>query len=143
MLLAAALLVMLASPDRAFPYSLTFYSFFDQGSAALTDRARGVAAAAAELWHRQRDGSAHDYLDPGGPPLPATDPNLDVYGYAQDAAGDNEALSRPRAEAVAAELRRRGVPAARITATGMAAREPLVPNSPLDSQNRRAWIVFR
>lgn len=143
MLAAAALLPVLATPDRAFPYSLTFYCFFDQGSAALTDRARGVAAAAAELWQRQHDGSDHDYLDPSGPPLPATDPHLDVYGYAQDVAGNNDVLSRQRAEAVATELRRRGVPAACITAIGMAAREPLVPDSPLDPQNRRAWIVFR
>ncbi|MGI4800565.1 MAG: hypothetical protein ACRYG8_42375 [Janthinobacterium lividum] len=79
-MLAAALLVMLARPDRAFPYSLTFYCFFDQGSASLTDRARGIAAAAAELWQRQHDGNDHGYLDPGEPKLSATDPHLDVYG---------------------------------------------------------------
>ena len=136
------LAILLAAP-AAHGLSRAYLCFFGLDSAELTDRSRMVAGAAVTAWQRLRQGLQPDYLAPGGPDTPAEEDVLVVYGYAEDASGSNDALSQRRAQAVADELIRRGVPARDVRAIGRGARVPLVPDSPLDPQNRRAEIVFQ
>ena len=65
-----------------------------------------------------------------------------ISGHA-DASGDpgrNLALSRERAQAVVDYLASRGVPAARLTAEGRGAEEPINGRAPTDPMNRRVQI---
>lgn len=65
---------------------------------------------------------------------------VEVAGHtdAQGAAASNQILSQQRAEAVAAELVKRGVPADRLTARGFGETKPVDPSGPEDNpRNRR------
>ncbi len=107
----------------------TYLVFFDWDRADLTDRARQVVAAAAQATTR----------------VQVT--RIEVSGHT-DTSGTaryNQELSLRRAQSVAAELVRRGVPPAAITTQGLGFGRPLVSTGPgvREPQNRRVEIVLR
>ena len=107
----------------------TFLVFFDWDRADLTDRARQIIAEAAT---NSRTVSST---------------RIEVSGHADrtGTAAYNQRLSVRRAEAVAAELVRRGVARNIITIQGFGFDRPLVPTAQgvREPQNRRVEIVLR
>ena len=109
--------------------SRTYLVFFDWDKATLTDRARQIVAEAAQA-------STH-----------IAHTRIEVNGYT-DLSGTpqyNQGLSVRRAEAVAAELARLGVPEAAIGIQGYGETRPLVPTAQgaREPQNRRVEIIIR
>jgi OOP family OmpA-OmpF porin len=103
--------------------------FFAWDRADLTDRARQVIAEAAE--NSQRVQSTR----------------IEVAGHA-DRSGSapyNQRLSQQRADAVAAELVRQGVPRGAIVVSAYGETRPLVPTADgaREPQNRRVEIALR
>ena len=107
----------------------TFLVFFDWNRADLTERARQIIGEAAQQVRAQRS------------------TRIEVAGHA-DRSGTvqyNQALSRRRAETVAAELVRLGVAREEIAVTAFGETQPLVPTADnvREPQNRRVEIVVR
>ncbi|MBX5471429.1 MAG: OmpA family protein [Acetobacteraceae bacterium] len=107
----------------------TYLVFFDWDSAELNDRARGVINEAAQASDR------------------VSHTRIEVNGYA-DRSGNaqyNRKLSWRRAEAVAAELVRDGVPKEAITVLGFGEEHPLVPTAAgiREPRNRRVEIIIK
>lgn len=107
----------------------SYLVFFDWDKAMLTDRARQIIKDAAD------NSSRVQYT------------RIDVNGYT-DTSGTpqyNQGLSVRRAQAVAAELVRDGVPANAITARGFGDTVLLVPTGQgvREPQNRRVEIIIR
>ncbi|MDW8444197.1 MAG: OmpA family protein [Acetobacteraceae bacterium] len=117
------------APAAAPAPARTYLVFFDFDSAALTDRAREIIAEAAA----------------NAPRVQAT--RIEVTGHTDTVgtAAYNQALSLRRANAVAAELERRGIPRSQMVITGRGFTQPLVPTGPnvREPQNRRVEIVLR
>ncbi|MFQ3622689.1 MAG: OmpA family protein [Acetobacteraceae bacterium] len=117
------------APAAAPAPARTYLVFFDFDSAALTDRAREIIAEAAA----------------NAPRVQAT--RIEVTGHTDTvgSAAYNQALSVRRANAVAAELERRGIPRTQMVITGRGFTQPLVPTGPnvREPQNRRVEIVLR
>lgn len=109
--------------------SRSFLVFFDWDKANLTDRARAIVAEAAMASTKARSTRV------------AVDGNTDTSGTAQY----NQGLSIRRAETVAAELVRNGVPRTAIYVQGFGETRPLVPAGPdvREPRNRRVDIVLR
>jgi outer membrane protein OmpA-like peptidoglycan-associated protein len=107
----------------------TFLVFFDWDKYNLTQRAREIIAQAAQV--SKTTGTTR--IEVGG--------HTDTTGSAQY----NQALSIRRAEAVAAQLVRDGVPRNAIAISGYGFTRPLVPTGPnvREPQNRRVEIVLR
>ncbi|MEO3471509.1 OmpA family protein [Roseomonas sp. CAU 1739] len=107
----------------------SFLVFFDWNRAELTDRARQIIAEAA----RARTSQAVTRIEVNG--------YTDTSGSAQY----NQALSVRRANAVAAELVRIGVPHNEIVARGFGETNLLVatPDNTREPQNRRVEIILR
>ncbi|KAA5610739.1 OmpA family protein [Rhodovastum atsumiense] len=107
----------------------SYLVFFDWNSAALTDRARQIVAEAAQATTR----------------VQVT--RIEVAGHADKTgtAAYNQRLSLQRAEVVAAELVRNGVPRQAITVQGFGETRPLVPTAEgvREPQNRRVEIVLK
>lgn len=117
------------SPAAAPAQARSFIVFFDWNRADLTERARQIIAEAAQQARAQRT------------------TRIEVAGHA-DRSGTvqyNQALSRRRAETVAAELVRLGVAREEITITALGESQPLVPTADdaREPQNRRVEIVLR
>ncbi|MGI9127884.1 MAG: OmpA family protein [Roseomonas sp.] len=117
--------VMAAAPAIMRSYLV----FFDWNRADLTERARQIIAEAAQSRASQQV------------------TRIEVNGYA-DRSGPaqfNEVLSLRRAEAVATELLRRGVPRNEIVTRGFGEANPLVPTADgvREPQNRRVEIILR
>ncbi len=117
------------APAAAPVQSRSFIVFFDWNRAELTERARQIIAEAAQQARAQRS------------------TRIEVAGHA-DRSGTvqyNQALSRRRAETVAAELIRLGVAREEITVTALGESQPLVPTADdaREPQNRRVEIVLR
>jgi outer membrane protein OmpA-like peptidoglycan-associated protein len=107
----------------------TYLVFFDWDKATLSDRARQIVGEAAQ-------NSTH-----------VTYTRIEVNGYT-DLSGTaqyNQGLSVRRAEAVAAELVRDGVPKTAINIRGFGESNPLVPTAQgvREPQNRRVEIIIR
>ncbi|MEO3473194.1 OmpA family protein [Roseomonas sp. CAU 1739] len=107
----------------------TFLVFFDWNRDNLTDRARQIIAEAAQARTRQAV------------------TRIEVNGYT-DTSGSatyNQALSVRRANNVAAELVRLGVPRGEIVARGFGETNLLVPtpDNTREPQNRRVEIILR
>lgn len=107
----------------------TYLVFFDWNRSDLTDRARQIIADAASARTQVRS------------------TRIEVSGHA-DTSGStayNQALSMRRAEAVAAELTRRGVPRAEMAIQAFGETRPLVQtgDNVREPQNRRVEIVIR
>jgi outer membrane protein OmpA-like peptidoglycan-associated protein len=117
------------APAAAPAPARTFLVFFDWDRADLTDRARQIIAEAAN--NARTVGSTR----------------IEVAGHADrtGSAAYNQRLSVRRAEAVAAELVRRGIPRDQITTQGFGFDRPLVPTAMgvREPQNRRVEIVLR
>jgi opacity protein-like surface antigen len=118
-----------AAPVAAPAPARTYLVFFDWDRADLTARAREVILEAAQTSTRVQS------------------TRIEVAGHA-DRSGTpqyNEALSRRRADAVAAELVRQGVPRGAISVTALGETRPLVPTADgvREPQNRRVEIVIR
>jgi len=117
------------APAAAPAPARTFLVFFDWDRADLTDRARQIIAEAATNARTVR----------------AT--RIEVSGHADRTGGAayNQRLSVRRAEAVAAELVRRGIARNEITIQGFGFDRPLVPTAMgvREPQNRRVEIVLR
>jgi len=117
------------APAAAPAPARTYLVFFDFDSAALTDRARQIIAEAAA----------------NAPRVQTT--RIEVTGHTDTVgtAAYNQALSVRRAEAVAAELERRGIPRSQMVIRGVGFSQPLVPTGPnvREPQNRRVEIVLR
>ncbi len=118
-----------AQPAAAPAPARTFLVFFDFDRADLTDRARSIIAEAAT--NTQRTGTTR----------------IEVSGHA-DRSGTpqyNQRLSERRAQAVAAELERRGVPRSAMVIQAFGETRPLVPTADgvREPQNRRVEIVLR
>jgi outer membrane protein OmpA-like peptidoglycan-associated protein len=126
---AAAVVAPAPAPAPAAAPARTYLVFFDWDRADLTDRARQVIAEAAQ--NAQRVGSTR----------------IEVSGHADrtGTAQYNQRLSVRRAEAVAAELVRRGVARNQIGIQGFGFERPLVPTAQgvREPQNRRVEIVLR
>jgi len=109
--------------------SRTYLVFFDWDRADLTDRARQIIAEAAQATQSVQTTriEVNGYTDSSGTP-----------GY-------NQGLSVRRAQNVAAELVRLGVPRQAITAQGFGETNPLVPTADgvREPQNRRVQIILR
>ena len=107
----------------------TYLVFFDWDRADLTDRARQIIAEAAQATSRVQV----TRIEVNG--------NTDTTGTARY----NQGLSERRANAVANELVRLGVPRQAITAQGFGFTRLLVPTGPgvREPQNRRVEIVLR
>ena len=107
----------------------TFLVFFDWNRADLTARARQIIGEAAQARTRQQV------------------TRIEVNGHTDTSgsASYNQGLSVRRAEAVAAELVRLGVPRSEITARGFGQNQLLVPtpDNTREPQNRRVEIVLR
>ena len=118
-----------AVPAPAQATARSYFVFFDWNRADLTDRARQVVAEAAQAAAR----------------VQVT--RIEVAGHADRSGPEryNMRLSVRRAEAVAAELVRQGVPRGAITTQGFGERRPLVrtAKSVREPQNRRVEIVLR
>jgi len=117
------------APPAAPAPARTYLVFFDWDRADLTDRARQIIAEAAENSRR----------------VQVT--RIEVAGHA-DRSGTPEynlRLSRRRADTVAAELVRRGVPQGAIGIEAFGESRPLVPTADgvREPQNRRVEIVLR
>ena len=107
----------------------SYLVFFDWDRADLSDRARQIIAEAAQATTR----------------VQVT--RIEVAGHT-DASGTpqyNQGLSRRRAQAVASELVRQGVPREAITVQAFGESRPLVPTGDgvREPQNRRVEIVLR
>jgi len=118
-----------AVPAAAPAPARTFLVFFDWDRADLTDRARQIIAEAATNARTVRS------------------TRIEVSGHA-DRTGTavyNQRLSVRRAEAVAAELVRRGIARNEMTIQGFGFDRPLVPTAMgvREPQNRRVEIVLR
>ncbi len=118
-----------AAPAVAPAPARTFLVFFDFDRADLTDRARQIIGEAAQS--AQRTGTTR----------------IEVSGHA-DRSGTpqyNQRLSERRAQAVAAELERRGVPRSAMAIQAFGESRPLVPTADgvREPQNRRVEIVLR
>ena len=107
----------------------SYLVFFDWDKATLTDRARGIVREAAEASTRV----AYTRIEVNG--------FTDTSGKPQY----NQGLSVRRAQAVAAELVRLGVPRQAISIQGFGDTKLLVPTGPnvREPQNRRVEIVIR
>jgi OOP family OmpA-OmpF porin len=107
----------------------TFLVFFDWNRADLSARARQIIAEAAQA----RSSQSVTRIEVTG--------HTDTSGSPQY----NQGLSVRRANAVAAELVRLGVPRNEITATGVGESQLLVatPDNTREPQNRRVEIVLR
>ena len=107
----------------------TYLVFFDWNRADLTDRARQIIAEAATARTTVRS------------------TRIEVSGHADRSGSDayNQALSMRRAEAVAAELTRRGVPRAEMVIQAFGESRPLVPTADgvREPQNRRVEIILK
>ena len=121
-----------AAPAPAAPVQTvarTYLVFFDWNRADLTDRARQIIAEAATARTTVRS------------------TRIEVSGHADRSGSDayNQALSMRRAEAVAAELTRRGVPRAEMVIQAFGESRPLVPTADgvREPQNRRVEIVLK
>jgi OmpA-OmpF porin, OOP family len=111
------------------PVSRSYLVFFDWDKAGLTDRARQIVSEAAA------NSTKVQYT------------RLEVNGYT-DTSGTpkyNQGLSVRRAQSVAAELVKDGVPKSAITIQGFGETHPLVPTGAgvREPQNRRVEIVIR
>lgn len=117
------------APVQQADVARTYLVFFDWDRADLTDRARQVVAAAAQATTRTQV----TRIEVSG--------NTDTTGTARY----NQGLSVRRAQNVAAELVRLGVPRAAITTQGFGFSRPLVATGPgvREPQNRRVEIVLR
>ncbi|BDG72877.1 OmpA family protein [Roseomonas fluvialis] len=109
--------------------SRSFLVFFDWNRADLTERARQIINEAVQHARSQRS------------------TRIEVAGHA-DRSGTvqfNQALSRRRAETVAAELVRRGIAREDIAITALGETQPLVPTADdvREPQNRRVEILVR
>jgi OmpA-OmpF porin, OOP family len=118
-----------AAPPPAPAPTRTYLVFFDWDRADLTDRARQIIAEAAQNSHRVQT------------------TRIEVAGHA-DRSGSpeyNQRLSRRRADTVAAELVRNGVPREAIGIEAFGESRPLVPTADgvREPQNRRVEIVLR
>lgn len=118
-----------AAPAAAAAVPRSFLVFFDWNRADLTERARQIIGEAAQQARTQRS------------------TRIEVAGHA-DRSGTvqyNQALSRRRAEAVAAELLRHGIAREEIVVTAFGETRPLVPTADevREPQNRRVEIVIR
>ncbi len=107
----------------------TYLVFFDWDRADLTDRARQIVGEAAQASRQVQT------------------TNIEVQGNA-DLSGThayNQRLSLRRAQTVAAELVRDGVPRQEITIQAFGDSRPLVPTAPgvREPQNRRVAIILR
>jgi outer membrane protein OmpA-like peptidoglycan-associated protein len=121
--------VVAPAPAAAPAPARTFLVFFDFDRADLTDRARAIIAEAAT--NAQRVGTTR----------------IEIAGHA-DRAGTpqyNQRLSERRANAVAAELERRGVARSAMVVQAFGESRPLVPTADgvREPQNRRVEIVLR
>ena len=121
----AAPVVAAAAPVAA---ARTYLVFFDWNKADLTDRARQIIGEAA-----------------GARGTGVT--RIEVNGYTDRSGSDqyNQGLSTRRANAVAAELVRRGVPRNEIATRGFGEANPLVPTADgvREPQNRRVEIILK
>ena len=107
----------------------TYQVFFDWDRADLTDRARQIISDAAQASRSTQT------------------TRIEVSGHA-DRSGTpqyNQRLSERRAQAVAAELERRGVPRSAVVIQAFGETRPLVPTADgvREPQNRRVEIVLR
>jgi len=107
----------------------TFLVFFDFAQSTLTDRARSVIAEAANAARTTQT----TRIEVSG--------HTDTVGSAQY----NQALSMRRAESVAGELERRGIPRSQMVLQAFGFTRLLVPTGPnvREPQNRRVEIVLR
>jgi outer membrane protein OmpA-like peptidoglycan-associated protein len=109
--------------------SRSYLVFFDWDKATLTDRAREIIKEAADnsTWVQYTQIQVNGYTDTSG------------------SAQYNQRLSVRRAEAVAAELVRNGVPRNAISIRGFGETNLLVPTGPnvREPQNRRVQIIIR
>ena len=115
-----------APPQEA---ARTYLVFFDWDRADLTDRARQIIAQAAQATTR----------------VQVTRIEVDGHTDTTGTARYNQGLSVRRAQNVAGELVRLGVPAASITTQGFGFSRPLVATGPgvREPQNRRVEIILR
>jgi OmpA-OmpF porin, OOP family len=118
-----------AAPAPAVAPARSYLVFFDWDKATLTDRARQIVSEAAA------NSTKVQYT------------RLEVNGYT-DTSGTpkyNQGLSVRRAQAVAAELVKDGVPKSAISIQGFGDTHLLVPTGPgvREPQNRRVEIIIR
>jgi outer membrane protein OmpA-like peptidoglycan-associated protein len=118
-----------ATPAPAAAMARSYLVFFDWDKATLTDRARGIIKDAAV------NSTKVSYT------------KIDVNGYT-DTSGTptyNQGLSVRRAQAVAAELVKDGVPKGAIAISGFGDTHLLVPTGPgvREPQNRRVEIIIK
>lgn len=118
-----------AAPVPASPVSRSYIVFFDWDKAVLTDRARQIVSEAAANSTKVQT------------------TRIEVNGYT-DTSGTpqyNQGLSVRRAQAVAAELVKDGVPRNEIAIQGFGETHPLVPTGPnvREPQNRRVEIILK
>ncbi|MFH5926792.1 OmpA family protein [Roseomonas xinghualingensis] len=121
--------VVAPAPAAAPAPARTYLVFFDFDRADLTDRARQIVAEAAQA--AQSTGTTR----------------IEVAGHA-DRSGSpqyNQRLSMRRAEAVAAELARRGINRSEMSIQAFGESRPLVPTADgvREPQNRRVEIVLK
>jgi outer membrane protein OmpA-like peptidoglycan-associated protein len=121
--------VVQAAPAPVAAAARTYLVFFDWDRADLTDRARQIIAEAAQATTRTQV------------------TRIMVNGHA-DRSGTpryNQGLSVRRAQNVAAELVRHGVPRQAISVQGFGDTRPLVPTAAgvREPQNRRVEIIFQ
>jgi len=125
----APVVAPVAAPVPASPVSRSYIVFFDWDKAVLTDRAKQIVSEAAANSTKVQT------------------TRIEVNGYT-DTSGTpqyNQGLSVRRAQVVAAELVKDGVPKGAITIQGFGETHPLVPTgvNVREPQNRRVEIILK
>jgi len=121
--------VAVVTPPPAREAARTYLVFFDWDRADLTDRARQVIAEAAQATTR----------------VQVTRIQVNGYTDLSGTARYNQGLSVRRAQNVANELVRLGVPRSAISVQGFGKTHPLVPTADgvREPQNRRVEIILQ
>jgi OmpA family len=147
-LAALVLGASIAFASRAAALSRDYLCFFASSSAELAYRCQRLVLDfltfefRAALLRMQRTEGPHG-LD--GASAAVSPPRVILNGHIDraEAVAGKARLGRMRAEAVAALLRRNGVPAEAITIESFGARRPVIPSAGAEPQNRRVQLVIR
>ena len=139
----AVTVIMLLFCVKALSNKREYLCFFDKASVTLKQQCQWTIAGFMVTWITMQHWDKFDYWGrPDGPPHLSPPAFVFVAGYAEDSADDsaNRQLSSDRAQNVAAQLERLGVPHDHLSIRMIGSGHPLDPANLASAVNRRVQI---